>query len=110
MKRLKIMLDYGEGPIWTKYYDEAKNKLITGIEIVDNDEELWTLNDEIQDLYSSFYKIDYKYEPVYFDKEEEKLNKDKMLGLIKKLIVGLEQINDGSFVIYDRETERIRNL
>lgn len=32
MKRLKIMLDYGEGPIWTKYYDEANNKLMTGIE------------------------------------------------------------------------------
>lgn len=55
------------------------------------------------------YKIDYKDEPVYFDKEE-KLNKDKMLGLIKKLIVRLEQINDGSFVIDDREIERIRNL
>lgn len=46
---------------------------------------------------------------MYFDKEE-KLNKEKMLGLIKKLIVRLEQINDGSFVIDDRETERIRNL
>jgi len=29
---------------------------------------------------------------VYFDKEE-KLNKDKMLGLIKKLIVRIERIN-----------------
>lgn len=43
-------------PIWTKYYDEIKNKLMTGIETVDNDEELWTLNDGIQDLYSSFFK------------------------------------------------------
>lgn len=53
MKRLKIILDYGEAPIWTKYYDEAKNKLMTGIETVDNDEKLWRLNDEIQDFYSS---------------------------------------------------------
>lgn len=30
--------------------------------------------------------------PVYFDKEE-KLNKVKMLGLIKKLIVRIERIN-----------------
>lgn len=52
--RLKIILDYGEAPIWTKYYDEK----------------LWTLNDDIQDIYSSFYKIDYKDEPVYFDKEK----------------------------------------
>ena len=29
---------------------------MTGIETVDNDEELWTLNDGIQDLYSSFFK------------------------------------------------------
>lgn len=83
---------------------------MTGIETVDNDEELWRLNVEIQDLYSSLYRIDYKDKPVYFDKVEEKFNKDKMLDLIKKLIIRLEQINDGSFVIDDRETERIRNL
>lgn len=29
------------------------------------------LNNEIQDLYSSYYKINYNYEPVYFDKEQE---------------------------------------
>lgn len=29
---------------------------MTGIETVDNDEELWILNDGIQDLYSSFFK------------------------------------------------------
>lgn len=70
---------------------KQKNKLMTGIKTVENDEEIWTLNDEIQDLYSSFYKIDYEDKPVYFGKEE-KLNKDKMLGLIKKLIVRIEQI------------------
>lgn len=33
-----------------------------------------------------------------------------MLGLIKILIIRLEQINEGRFVIDDGEIERIRNL
>ena len=53
--------------------------------------------------------INYNNEPVYFDEKQEKLNKKK-LDLLKILINGLNEINDGSFVIDDRETERIRNL
>lgn len=25
MKKLKLMLDFGEGPIWTEYFDEVKD-------------------------------------------------------------------------------------
>lgn len=107
---VRIMLDFGEGPIWTKYYDESTNRLLTGIDVVDNDDELWILNGKIQDLYSSFYKINYKDEPVYFDKEQEKADKEKMLVMLEKLKNRLKEINDGSFEIDDRETERVRNL
>ena len=47
MKKL-IMLDFGEGPIWTEYFDEEKGRLLTGIEKVDNDKELWDINETIQ--------------------------------------------------------------
>lgn len=33
-----------------------------------------------------------------------------MLKLFEKLFARLDEINDGSFEIEDRETERIRNL
>ncbi len=44
MKKLKPMLNFGEGPIWTEYFDEEKEILLTGIEKVDNDKELWDIN------------------------------------------------------------------
>ena len=33
-----------------------------------------------------------------------------MLGLLEKLRKRLDELNDGSFEIDDRETERVRNL
>lgn len=110
MKKLRIMLDFISGPIWKDIYDIKKKELVTGINVVDNDECVQKINDEIQDLYSSYYKIDYNDEPVYFDKEQEKNDKYKMLALLEKLKKRLYEINDGSFEIDDKETERVKNL
>lgn len=110
MKEIRIMLDFISGPIWKDIYDTKKKELVTGIDVVDNDEYIQKLNNEIQDLYSSYYKIDYNDEPVYFDKEQEKKDKYKMLALLEKLKKRLYEINDGSFEIDDRETERVKNL
>ncbi|MDO4680676.1 MAG: RNA helicase [Aerococcus sp.] len=110
MKTLRIMLDFTEGPLWKDFYDMDTKELCTGIEVVDNDEELQKLNDEIQDLYGSYYKFDYHDLPCYFDEEQEKKDKDKMLFLLGKLKDRLNEINDGSFVIDDQETERVKNL
>lgn len=110
MKKLRIMLDFISGPIWKDIYDTKKKELVTGIDVVDNDELIQKINDEIQDLYSSYYKIDYNDEPVYFDYEQEKKDKYNMLALLEKLKKRLDEINDGSFEIDDRETERVKNL
>lgn len=110
MKVIKIMLDFISGPLWKDIYDEKREELVTGVDVVDNDRYVQELNDEIQDLYSSYYKIDYKDQPVYFDKEQEKKDKDKMLDLLNQLNKRLDELNDGSFVVDDRETERVRNL
>lgn len=75
-----------------------------------SDEYIQNLNVEISDLYSSYYKIDYNDAPVYFDKDQEKKDKYKMLALLEKLKKRLYEINDGSFEIDDRETERVKNL
>ena len=110
MKTLRIMLDFISGPLWKDVFDTQRKELVTGIDVVDNDEYIQTLNEEIQSLYSSYYKVNYKDEPVYFDEDQEKADKEKMLSLLQKLIARLNEINDGSFEINDRETERVRNL
>ena len=85
MKKLIIMLDFISGPLWKDIFDTKKKELVTGIDIVDHDEYIQNLNDEISDLYSSYYKIDCNDEPVYFDKEQEKNDKYKMLDLLENL-------------------------
>ncbi|MFR7871160.1 MAG: hypothetical protein ACLU2L_01460 [Fenollaria timonensis] len=110
MRKLIIMLDFVSGPLWKDIYDTKKKELVTGIDVIDNDEYIQNLNDEISNLYSSYYKINYNDEALYFDKEQEKKDKYKMLGLLEKLRKRLDELNDGSFEIDDRETERVRNL
>ena len=110
MKKLEIILDLGDGPVVSKYYDEKSDRLLTGIDVVDNDKYIQKLNNEIQNLYSSYYKINYNNKPVYFDKDQEKKEKYKMLDLLGKLVKRLDEVNEGSFEIDDRETERVKNL
>lgn len=59
MKKLIIMLDFISDPLWKDIYDTKKKELVTGIDVVDNDEYIQKLNNEIQDLYSSYFKINY---------------------------------------------------
>ena len=72
MKKLQIILDLDDGPVASKYYDEKSDRLLTDIDVVDNDVYIQKLNNEVRDLYSSYYKINYNNEPVYFDREQEK--------------------------------------
>lgn len=110
MKKLVIMLDFVSGPLWKDIYDTKKKELVTGIDVVDNDEYIQNLNDKISNLFSSYYKINYNDEALYFDKEQEKKDKYKMLELLGKLIKRLDELNDGSFEIDDRETQRVKKL
>lgn len=110
MKTLRIMLDYLNGPVWKDHSDPVTGKDCTGIAVVDNDEEIWKIDDEIQDMFFSYYYFNYKGQACWFDFEQQRADKGKMLELFEKLFRRLEEINDGSFVIDDRETERIKAL
>lgn len=99
MKKLKLMLDFWEGPILTEYFDREKGRLLTGIEKVDNDKELWDINETIQELFASYYHFDYNDQAFFFDEKQEKKDKYKMLALLEKLKKRLYEINDGSFEI-----------
>lgn len=110
MKRdvIKIQLDFIQGPIWIS--DVNTGQPLTGNDIVDNDEKLRLINFEISNLYSSYYEFDSHDLPCWFNKEQEKKDKDKMLFLLKKLNDRLNEINDGTFIVEDLETERVKKL
>ena len=108
MQTVKLMLDFLQGPIWIS--DVETGKPMTGIAIVDNDEQIRLLNYEIQDLYDSYYEFDTHDHACWFDNERERADKPRMLELLSKLNARLAEINDGSFVVDDRETPRVEAL
>ena len=105
---VKIKLDFNQGPIWIS--DVETGQPMTGIDIIDNDEKLRKINYEISTLYSSYYEFDSHDQACWFNEEQEKKDKEKMISLLKQLIDRLNEINDGSFVVEDYETERLEKL
>lgn len=108
MKTLKISLDFTFGPLWK---DElVDGSMCTGIPVVDNDKTLQALNDEISSLYSSYYEFDSHDQACWFNEDQEKADKQKMLDLLGRLNARLAEINDGSFEVKDLETPRVQAL
>lgn len=105
---VKIQLDFLQGPIWIS--DVETGQPMTGIDIIDNDEKLRKINYEISTLYSSYYEFDSHDQACWFNEEQEKKDKEKMISLLKQLIDRLNEINDGSFIVEDYETERLEKL
>ena len=105
---IRIRLDYLQGPIWMS--DIETGEPLTGIELIDNDPELREPNRKAGQMFSSYYEFDTHDSPCWFNHEKEKAEKDIMLDLIAQIVARLEEINDGSFVIEDLETERLRAL
>lgn len=105
---VKIQLDFNQGPIWIS--DVETGQPMTGIDIIDNDEKLRKINFEISTLYSSYYEFDSHDQACWFNEEQEKKDKEKMISLLKQLIDRLNELNDGSFIVEDYETERLEKL
>ena len=105
---VRIKLDFLQGPIWIS--DVETGQPMTGIDIIDNDEKLRKINYEISTLYSSYYEFDSHEQACWFNEEQEKKDKSKMLSLLKQLIDRLNELNDGSFIVEDYETERLEKL
>ena len=105
---IRIQLDFLQGPIWIS--DVETGQPITGIDVIDNDEKLRKINYEISTLYSSYYEFDSHDQACWFNEEQEKKDKEKMISLLKQLIDRLNELNDGSFLVEDYETERLEKL
>lgn len=106
MFKIKIMTEFLHSPIWT--YEDG---IITDdISVISEDEKLQTLCDKIENMFSGYYEFDSHDQACWFNYEQEKADKEIMLDLITQLISRLNEINDGSFVIEDLETERLKQL
>lgn len=92
---VKIRLDYHQGPIWIS--DVETGEPMTGINRIETDPMLKSLNDKAGQMYDSYY-------------EKEREEKDAMLALITRIVARLNEINDGSFIIEDLEGERLKTL
>ena len=106
MKEIKIKLDYSNGPIWQTYYDINNDKWLTGVDVVDKNENLMKLNNEIQEEYSSLYSFDNG--GCIFDKKMFEKKKKNFVSSIQSIIKMLNDINDGSYVIIDEETKLLQ--
>ena len=109
MKTLKLELDFLMGPIVKDVFSASKNKLITGVEVIDNDLELNELNEKASALYSSFYEFD-EDEACRFDSTIAKEHLVELKELITKIKTRLNILNDGSFELSDMITDQLREL
>ena len=104
---VRIQPDYLQEPIWIS--DIETGEPLTGIELIDNDSVLKEFNYQAAQLFNSYYEFDSHDVPCWFN-HEKKAEKEIMLDLIAQIVARLEEINDGSFVVEDLETEWLKSL
>ncbi len=109
MKTIKLELDFLIGPIVKDVFSTSKNKLVTGVEIIDNDLELNELNEKASALYSSFYEFD-EDEACRFNSTIAKEHLDELKQLITRIKNRLNILNDGSFELSDKINDQLREL
>jgi len=107
MKTIKLMNEFMHGVIWT---EDEEGLLTSEIPIVANDKICQELNKKIGNLYNSYYEFDTHDEACWFNIEQFKKDKQKMLSLLNELLNRLKEINDGSFLIDDYEIHEIEKL
>ena len=107
-KTVRIQLDYLQGPIWIS--DIETGEPLTGIELIDHDPVLRELNRQASQLFNSYYEFGSHDQPCWFNHEQEKADKEIMLDLISRILARLDEINDGSFVVEDLETARLKSI
>lgn len=110
MKKIKLELDYLDGPICGDIYSVEQHRSITGIKIIDDDRILQELQEQIQDLFLTYFEFCNSEQPCRFNKDKQKADKNTMLTLIAKLKSRLIKINDGTFEIEDLITPEYENL
>ncbi len=106
MYTIKIMNEFIHSPIWV--YDDGD--IIDEPTLIANDTELQDLCNKAENMFSSYYEFDSHNEPCWFNYEKEKAEKNSMLELITNIKNRLNELNDGSYIVEDLETKRLKNL
>lgn len=104
---VKIMNEYLHGPLWVYNSDGVP---VWKYALIDEDPILSELNEQAMELFGGYYEFDSHDMPCWFNHSQEKKDKDIMLDIIRKIHVRLNEINDGSFMVEDLETDRLKNL
>lgn len=100
------MSEFLRSPVWI--YEDG---IVTDdLPIVTNDTIIQKLCEQASAVFTNYYEFDTHGVPCWFNREKEKAEKDIMLDLISQIVARLEEINDGSFVIEDLETPRLKSL
>lgn len=107
MKKIIIMNDYG-GPIMCLNYDDDEYSKL--YDFIKKDKLCMELIDKIDTLYDSYYEFNSHEQPVWFNKEKEIEDSELMLNLVTKLIERISFLNDGSYLLIDKETVRLKEL
>ena len=110
MITIKIMNEFIHSPIWIYGEDGIVTENHPIVDTVENDPELQQLCDKVADMFTGYYEFDSHDQPCWFNHEQEKADKEIMLDLIRKILARLDEINDGSFIVEDHETERLNSL
>ena len=102
MYTVKLENEYLRGAIWVLGEDgiTAEGKL----PLVEKDLQVLEINEEIAEMYDSYFEFDSHGQGCWFNEEQRKADREKMLSLLATLRARLDEINDGSFVVVDYET------
>lgn len=103
---IKIMNEFLHSPIWTYEDGIATDDL----QIIEADKILQNYCKQVSDMFADYYEFNSHNQPCWFNNEKEKVEKEVMLDLIAQIVSRLNEINDGSFVIEDLETDRLKAL
>lgn len=97
MESVKIMFDYLHGPIWC--CDEDGILYIEHFDVIKNDNVCRKLNEEAENMYSSYYEFDSHDLGCWFNYVQQFKDRFIMRDLLQKLVNRLNEINDGSYIV-----------
>lgn len=106
MYKIMIKNEFMHGAIWV--FDD--DGISTDYKLIDDDIELQELNKKTEELFNSYYEFDSHDQPVWFNEELEKKTCNIMIELISKIKDRLSIINDGTFIVEDNETDRLKKF
>ena len=108
MYTVKLENEFLRGAVWVLGEDGITTE--GKLPLVEADPVVLELNEEIAEMYDSYFEFDSHDQGCWFNDAQRKADRDKMLSLLARLRVRLEEINDGSFTVVDYETPSLLGL